>query len=665
MDVKLLSTFKLSKSYGDRGLFRDLTVNLANHQRIALIGANGSGKSTLLDIIAGETSADSGTVSKVKNSTVGYLKQEIVQGSDELLIAYVLKEPSDLSDLRNKIDRNYESLSSETDSGKRDQILQEIEQLGAIVEAGDLSGREHEAKEILSGLGFKTTDFSRPLREFSGGWMTRALLGQLLFLNPDILLLDEPTNHLDLEANIWFEKFLLSFSGAVMFTSHDRAFLNQVATMILAIELEEVVNFRGNYDDYLVSRAQSLQDRQAAASRQDREIKKQMLFINRFRSKAKKATQVQSRIKQLEKVERIELPRTTKRVNYSFPNPKRSGQDVITLQNITKAYGDNIVYRGLNLTFHRGDRVALVGPNGAGKSTLLKILAGVLSPDDGVRKIGHNVTSGYYAQHLLDLLKEESTPLEELQAVANAESGTNLRQILGGFLFHGDDVRKRISVLSGGEKARVALAKLLVQGSNLLLMDEPTNHLDIASREVLADALNDYEGTICFITHDRTLISQVANQVIEIDNGVVTVFPGDYDSYLYRKQLRAPNASSDKDYLLANAAIGADFSERHSQSMRSSKEGWRRDMKKQERQARTRADTINTTLIGIEAEINEMENLFSTPSQFNNGQDLILLGEKYQKLKAKAQSLWDEWDVLSTEADEINAQLDVLEETAL
>jgi len=661
----LLSTFKLSKSYGDRGLFRDLTVNLANHQRIALIGANGSGKSTLLDIIAGETSADSGTVSKVKNSTVGYLKQEIVQGSDELLIAYVLKEPSDLSDLRNKIDRNYELLSSETDSGKRDQILQEIEQLGAIVEAGDLSGREHEAKEILSGLGFKTTDFSRPLREFSGGWMTRALLGQLLFLNPDILLLDEPTNHLDLEANIWFEKFLLSFSGAVMFTSHDRAFLNQVATMILAIELEEVVNFRGNYDDYLVSRAQSLQDRQAAASRQDREIKKQMLFINRFRSKAKKATQVQSRIKQLEKVERIELPRTTKRVNYSFPNPKRSGQDVITLQNITKAYGDNIVYRGLNLTFHRGDRVALVGPNGAGKSTLLKILAGVLSPDDGVRKIGHNVTSGYYAQHLLDLLKEESTPLEELQAVANAESGTNLRQILGGFLFHGDDVRKRISVLSGGEKARVALAKLLVQGSNLLLMDEPTNHLDIASREVLADALNDYEGTICFITHDRTLISQVANQVIEIDNGVVTVFPGDYDSYLYRKQLRAPNASSDKDYLLANAAIGADFSERHSQSMRSSKEGWRRDMKKQERQARTRADTINTTLIGIEAEINEMENLFSTPSQFNNGQDLILLGEKYQKLKAKAQSLWDEWDVLSTEADEINAQLDVLEETAL
>ena len=660
----MLNTFKLSKSYGDRVLFRDLTINLANRQRIALIGANGSGKSTLLDIISGETSADSGTVSKSKNSTIGYLKQEIVQSSNESLIAYVLKESSDLSDLRNKIDQNYELLSSETDSSKRDQILGEAKHLAATLEASDLSGREHQAKEILSGLGFKSTDFARPLKEFSGGWVTRALLGQLLFLNPDILLLDEPTNHLDLEANIWFEKFLLSFSGAVIFTSHDRTFLNQVATMILGIEPEGAVSFKGNYDDYLLSRTQSLQARQAAANRQDREIQKQMLFINRFRSKARKATQVQSRIKQLEKVERIELPRATKRVHYSFPKPKRSGQEVITLQNIKKAYGDNVVYRELNLTFSRGDRVALVGPNGAGKSTLLKILAGVLSPDYGERKTGYDVTSGYYAQHLLDLLKEESTPLEELHGVAKGESETNLRQILGGFLFHGDDVRKRISVLSGGEKARVALAKLLVQGSNLLLMDEPTNHLDIASREVLADALNDYDGTICFITHDRTLISQVANKVIEIDNGVVAVFPGDYDGYLYRKELRASNSYSGKDDLLSNVVMDSGFQETGLHSRRGFKEGRRRELKKQERQARTRADTINATLNGIEAEISEMESLFSAPSQYNNAQDLISLGEKYKKLKSKAQSLWDEWDVLSTEADGINAQLDEMEEIA-
>ena len=660
----MLNTFKLSKSYGDRVLFRDLTISLANRQRIALIGANGSGKSTLLDIISGETSADSGTVSKSKNSTIGYLKQEIVQSSKESLIAYVLKESSDLSDLRNKIDQNYELLSSETDSSKRDQILGEAKHLAATLEASDLSGREHQAKEILSGLGFKSTDFARPLREFSGGWVTRALLGQLLFLNPDILLLDEPTNHLDLEANIWFEKFLLSFSGAVIFTSHDRTFLNQVATMILGIEPEGVVSFKGNYDDYLLSRTQSLQAREAAARRQDREIQKQMLFINRFRSKARKATQVQSRIKQLEKVERIELPRATKRVHYSFPKPKRSGQEVITLQNVKKSYGDNVVYRELNLTLSRGDRVALVGPNGAGKSTLLKMLAGVLPPDDGDRKIGHNVTSGYYAQYLLDLLREESTLLEELQGVAKGESETNMRQILGGFLFHGDDVRKRISVLSGGEKARVALAKLLVQGSNLLLMDEPTNHLDIASREVLADALNDYDGTICFITHDRTLISQVANKVIEIDNGVAAVFPGNYEGYLYRKEIRGSRVSSEKYDLLANVVTNADVQETGSNSRRSFKEGRRRDLKKQERQARTRADTINATLNGIEAEISEMETLFSAPSQFNDAQDLMSLGEKYKKLKSKAQSLWDEWDVLSTEADEINAQLDEMEEIA-
>ena len=657
----MLNTFKLSKSYGDRVLFRDITISLANRQRIALIGANGSGKSTLLDIISGETSADSGTVSKSKNSTIGYLKQEIVQSSKESLIAYVLKESSDLSDLRNKIDQNYKLLSSETDSSKRDQILGEAKHLAATLEASDLSGREHQAKEILSGLGFKSTDFARPLREFSGGWVTRALLGQLLFLNPDILLLDEPTNHLDLEANIWFEKFLLSFSGAVIFTSHDRTFLNQVATMILGIEPEGVVSFKGNYDDYLLSRTQSLQAREAAARRQDREIQKQMLFINRFRSKARKATQVQSRIKQLEKVERIELPRATKRVHYSFPKPKRSGQEVITLQNVKKSYGDNVVYRELNLTLSRGDRVALVGPNGAGKSTLLKMLAGVLPPDDGDRKIGYNVTSGYYAQYLLDLLREESTLLEELQGVAKGESETNMRQILGGFLFHGDDVRKRISVLSGGEKARVALAKLLVQGSNLLLMDEPTNHLDIASREVLADALNDYDGTICFITHDRTLISQVANKVIEIDNGVAAVFPGNYEGYLYRKEIRGSRVSSEKYDLLANVVPNADVQETGTNSRRSFKEGRRRDLKKQERQARTRADTINATLNGIEAEISEMETLFSAPSQFNDAQDLMSLGEKYKKLKSKAQSLWDEWYVLSTEADEINAQLDEME----
>ena len=485
----MLFASDISKSYPSGALFSGITFGITDGDRIALIGANGSGKTTLLDILAGEMEPETGSVSKHRYVTMGYLKQDPGLLTNKPLLQDVLDASTEENSLVDEIAVAHKALSSASDPSEQDLLLDRIGKLDMELEAAGGGYREYEAREILSGLGFNKEDFFRPMSEFSGGWAMRANLAKILFRKPNLLLLDEPTNHLDLDANLWFEKYLTSFDGGVIVTSHDRAFLNQVATRVIAIEPDETVLHRGNYDDYLVAREQTLEVKQAAAARQEREIKRQMRFIDRFRYKAKKASQVQSRIKQLEKMEIVRLPRATRKVRYSFPEPPRSGSEVISLANVRKSYGDNMVYRDLNLTLARGDRVALLGPNGAGKTTLLKILAGVVTPEKGKRKTGHNVIITYYAQHVLELLNPRNTIIEELQQSSPKESEQKLRNTLGGFLFSGDDVRKRISVLSGGEKARVALAKLLVQPSNLLLMDEPTNHLDITSREVLADAL--------------------------------------------------------------------------------------------------------------------------------------------------------------------------------
>ncbi len=522
----MLTISGVSKSHGGRVLFEDVSLQINRGDRLGLVGPNGAGKTTLFSIILGEQSADDGKVVWERGANFGFLPQESAPVGEETVLNLACAVDAEFG-LAHRLMGTAEEGSEE--------------HLRAVSVFSEREGWhiEARAKQVLKGLAFRESDFQRPARTLSGGWIMRAHLARLLVMEPDLLLLDEPTNHLDLESLGWFQNHLREYRGGIVVISHDRAFLNAIVGGIVELRRARLHRYRGNYDEYLVQKAERAEQQLAAHRNQQKEIASLQAFADRFRAKASKASQAQSKLKQIERMERIEAPEAEEKTvsNFRFPQPPRSGLKAVTLSGVHHAYGELVVYERLDFEAQRGQRTVLVGPNGAGKSTLLKLLAGVIPVARGTRELGYQVAVGYFSQHRMEMLGSTGTVLAVAsQAAPHGVSEQTVRTLLGAFLFRGDDVDKPVAVLSGGEKTRLALVRLLLNPPNLLLMDEPTTHLDMGSIDALIGALKQFEGTLIFISHDVHFIRSLATSVLHISAGRLTPYAGDYDYYLAKTQ---------------------------------------------------------------------------------------------------------------------------------
>ena len=659
----------LTKHIGGRTLFEGASLGLNAGDRVGLVGPNGAGKSTLLRMVAGDEPVDSGEVQRSRGVRIGMLRQEIDPNQHHSVQEEAAKALARLDDLETEMRDLEHQMASLGDAH------QEVPR--AMAERYDLvsghfahgGGYEREARvaAVLAGLGFEEEARHRPLSSFSGGWLMRVELAKLFLSDPDVLLLDEPTNHLDLPAIAWFEETVASFEGAVMVVSHDRTFLTRHATRVAEVDgAGRFTVYEGNYNRYLELREEMREHLLARKLNQDREIAQMERFVDRFRAKASKAKQAQSRIKALSKIERIEVaPDARRSMRMKIPDPPRAGEVPMHLIDIHKSYGDNKVYDGIEFQVRRGDRVALAGPNGAGKSTLLRIVAGSLEIDSGERREGHNVEVAFFAQHQLEALHPNMSVLEELESHAHNDDVPRLRGHLGNFLFSGDDVEKKISVLSGGEKARVALAKMLLRPASLLVLDEPTNHLDIESREVLEQALGSFKGTLVFVSHDRSFINALATRVVEVTHGVLDEYIGNYDDFLAKKaaleRRSAQTAEATKQSVPAEAVATAPTKQAPSTPAPAKLSKQERAEQRERKKAH---DRIARQIQRIEEKIQEHEQSIEAlgwkqadPSITSDAVRLQELAAERTSIEDVISDLYGEWERL---ADELSALSDGL-----
>jgi ATP-binding cassette, subfamily F, member 3 len=666
---------ELTKSFGDRVLFDHVTWQITDRERVGLCGPNGAGKTTLLRMMAGLDEPDSGAILTPSALTVGYLPQDGLTHAGRTVFEEASAAFGALLGMKAEMHALEERLGDETiPEAEHEAMLHRYSDLQDAFRLHDGYSIELKTSTVLQGLGFKTPEFERPTETFSGGWQMRIALAKLLLGQPNLLLLDEPTNHLDLEARNWLEEYLNAYPHAVILVSHDRFFLDAVVTRIADLTLRTLTDYHTNYSGYLVEHHERIDALRKAKREQDEEVARIRMFIDRFRYQATKAAQVQSRIKLLEKVVPIEVPLERKKIHFDFPACAKSGRIVLELKHARKAYGDVAVFKALDLHIERGDRIALVGPNGVGKSTLMRMLSGEEAPDAGERTLGHNVVMQYFAQDEATRMDPAPSVYETLASGSPMQMVPMIRNILGGFLFSGDDVYKHVRVLSGGERTRLAVARMLLRPSNTLLLDEPTNHLDLDSKEVLLDALADYGGTLIFVSHDRYFVERLATKIVEVGNGGALVYPGTYKEFLWHKehpdgqarrdgQERQEGRKAGQEAKRAGRVVSNPSASRlqktrpapekpkqaHEEKKRVDAEARKKQKAVEARQERIAS--LETRIAETEAEIKELEQAMAAPGFYEDRTAAQPILDRHQALMWRVGDLMHQWEELQSLSD--------------